>query len=402
MNLSLKAITLLFCCVMMTLQYRAQQRRHAASAASSADEQQPPSSASTAFSSLFSSTSGPPSPTLYQRLSVSTDATAEQIRTAHRRMAMRYHPDKLLAAHCTAAGSGGASDGSTHDMFIAIQEAYEVLSDPYERKRYDYTLITGMTYTRLSSALRNVHGRADKQQQQQQQEQDMATFPAYIRRRPAAFTSTAHSNQFHDNNRSATRSSSSSSNSNSSTASTCSSSSTPQPVRASKSFSSIFGSPFVHVSPAPSTASASGTGSPPYHSPASSPSTPASPISSFSFLSSPSTTPSAPTTAAAASRSTATSAENVGKLPSVLAVLLTEAQSVAVSLFRWMTVRLLMFILWPMRVALAIAGMLKQRRRRMEEQQRRMEEDEQAHRRRVHDEASVGMYGWQPAADELH
>ena len=391
MNLSLKAITLLFCCVIMTVQYRAQQRRRAAAAASSSDESQPSSSASSAFASLFSSASKSQCPTLYQRLCVSKDATAEQIRTAHRRMAMRYHPDKVLAAHCASGSSPsvqeqlGGTDSPSHDMFIAIQEAYEVLSDPFERKRYDYALITGMTYTRLSSALRNVHGRADSDTGQ-----EMSPFPAYIRRRPAAFTPTSHSADLHDNGRSSTHSSSRSS-----------TSSTPQPVRASRSFSSIFSSPFVHVSPAPSTASASGTGSPPYHSPASTPSTPPTSPHSFSFLSSPSVTPPA-TAHATTSRSPASAAEAVVSLSSLLAVLFADAQSGAASFLRWLTGRLCSLALLPLRVALLLLAVIAERKKRMDEERRRMGEDEEAHRRRVSDEVSVSMYGWRNAAVQAY
>ena len=387
MNLSLKAITLLFCCVIMTVQYRAQHRRRATAASSSEDSQQSSSSASSAFSSLFASSSKSAVPTLYQRLAVSDDATAEEIRTAHRRMAMRYHPDKLLAAHCTASSTSaseqsGESDSSGHDMFIAIQEAYEVLSDPYERKRYDCALMTGLTYTRLSSTLRNVHGRAEKQQE----EQAMPPCPAYIRRRPAAFTSTAHSADFHESNRSSSRSSSSSS-------------STPKPVRASRSFSSIFRSPFLHVSPAPSTASTSGTGSPPYHSPASSPSTPpSSPNSSFSFLSSPSVTP--PTTAAN-NRTPATAAEAVGTLSSLLTVLFADVQNGVSSVICFVTARLLMLFLFPLRVALALIAVVAEKRRWMAAERERMKEEEGARRRRVRDEVSVGMYGWRTATTDV-
>ena len=389
MNLSLKAITLLFCCVIMTVQYRAQQRREAAAAASTSSDDSPPSSSTSgAFSTFFSSTKSQ-SPTLYQRLGVLNNATAEQIRTAHRRMAMRYHPDKLLAAHCSSASSipvaeqSSGSDCSSHDMFIAIQEAYEVLSDPFERKRYDYALMTGLTYTRLSSAQRDVHsGR----------ELDMGPFPAYIRRRPAAFMSTTHSADFHDNRSSA----------NSSSRSSSSATSTPQPVRSSRSFSSIFGSPFVHVSPAPSTASACGTGSPPYHSPTSAASTPpTSPRSSFSFLSSPaSTPPSATAPSAAHHRSPATASEAVGTLTSLLAVCLVDLQSGLVSLLRWLVAWVVVVALLPLRVALLMLPVLAERSRRMGAERQQAEEDEAAHRRRVRDEVSVGMYaGSTPAAE---
>ena len=389
MHLSLKALTLLFCCVLMTVQYRAQQRRRAAAASSSSsDEQQPSASGHSAFSSLFSSASNTRSPSLYQRLGVPSDATAEQIRAAHRRLAMRYHPDKLLAAHCVSASSaanyaqGSSGDSSGHDMFIAIQEAYEVLSDQYERKRYDYALMTGMTYTRLPSAQRNVRGQECKQQAR-----ETPPFPAYVRRRPAAFTSTAHS-----------------------TDADSGSSSTPQRVRVSRSFSSILSSPFVHVSPSPSTASATGTGSPPYHSPASSPSsTPNSPKTTASFLSPPSaatatTTDStsgatAGTASSAPCRSPATAFEAGCALWSLLHGLFPDAQRAVASCSRLVQVAVMRLVLIPPRLLLSVVLLVAERRKRMHEARQRMQEGETQRRQRVHDEVSVGAYQGRSATE---
>ena len=60
----------------------------------------------------------------YSILNVSPKAGYEEIRKAYRRLAFRYHPD--------AAGSNLAN--STH--FRLLNEAYRVLSNPVERKRY--------------------------------------------------------------------------------------------------------------------------------------------------------------------------------------------------------------------------------------------------------------------------
>src|SRR5213594_415574 len=60
----------------------------------------------------------------YVLLGVSRSATDEQIRSAYRKLARQYHPDV-----------NSASDAS--ERFKAITEAYEVLTDPQRRQRYD-------------------------------------------------------------------------------------------------------------------------------------------------------------------------------------------------------------------------------------------------------------------------
>lgn len=62
--------------------------------------------------------------TYYEILEVDKKASQEDIKSAYRRMAMLYHPDKnkLLEAE---------------EMFKGISEAYSVLSDPSKRKHYD-------------------------------------------------------------------------------------------------------------------------------------------------------------------------------------------------------------------------------------------------------------------------
>ena len=63
-----------------------------------------------------------PSPDPYRILGVMRGADREQIKAAHRRLAKLYHPD----------GSTG-----DEDRFLAVQEAYQLLSDPLRRRDWD-------------------------------------------------------------------------------------------------------------------------------------------------------------------------------------------------------------------------------------------------------------------------
>jgi len=61
----------------------------------------------------------------YAVLGVPRSASEKEIRSAYRKLARKYHPDV------------NAGDKANEEKFKEINEAYEVLSDPEKRKRYD-------------------------------------------------------------------------------------------------------------------------------------------------------------------------------------------------------------------------------------------------------------------------
>jgi molecular chaperone DnaJ len=61
----------------------------------------------------------------YEVLSVSRDASDQELKTSYRKLAMQYHPDR------------NPGDPSAEEKFKECSEAYSILSDPEKRAAYD-------------------------------------------------------------------------------------------------------------------------------------------------------------------------------------------------------------------------------------------------------------------------
>ncbi len=66
----------------------------------------------------------------YEVLEVAKTATADEIKKAYRKKAIQFHPDKW-------SNASDAEKKDAEDKFKEVAEAYEVLSDPQKRQRYD-------------------------------------------------------------------------------------------------------------------------------------------------------------------------------------------------------------------------------------------------------------------------
>ena len=63
----------------------------------------------------------------YNILGISRSASSKQIKSAYRKLALKYHPDKVPDDEKETA----------EEMFVKVSEAYSILSDDEKRKVYD-------------------------------------------------------------------------------------------------------------------------------------------------------------------------------------------------------------------------------------------------------------------------
>ena len=63
---------------------------------------------------------------LYEELGLKENATQSEIKSSYRRLVKKHHPDA----------------GGEKDRFLAIQNAWETLNDPYKKQKYDKNLFS--------------------------------------------------------------------------------------------------------------------------------------------------------------------------------------------------------------------------------------------------------------------
>lgn len=83
---------------------------------------------------------------LYDILGVQRTATSDEIKRAYRKLAMQFHPDR------------NPGDEAAANSFKRVQEAYDTLSDPNNRARYDGGRYTTKTKVKKPKAQRPYSG----------------------------------------------------------------------------------------------------------------------------------------------------------------------------------------------------------------------------------------------------
>ncbi len=72
-------------------------------------------------------------PDPYRALGLPHEASPSQIKTSYRKLAMKYHPDRLTRQSASPEQQEEASN-----KFAAVSSAYSILSDPQRKAQYDH------------------------------------------------------------------------------------------------------------------------------------------------------------------------------------------------------------------------------------------------------------------------
>lgn len=98
---------------------------------------------------------------LYKVLGIGRDASISEVKKAYRNLVKVHHPDKVKEG----------ADRKFHEaLFVEIAEAYEILSDPSMRNRYDYERASHLEEKNYAQR-EEQHYRQSRQRQQQYREQ---------------------------------------------------------------------------------------------------------------------------------------------------------------------------------------------------------------------------------------
>src|ERR1700749_1125073 len=93
----------------------------------------------------------------YSILGVKKTANADEIKSAYRELAKKYHPDK------------NPGNKAAEDFFKEVQEAYAILSNPEKRKKYDLKLSGNHSHQKQRAPYAQYTGNAYQYAQQQAQ-----------------------------------------------------------------------------------------------------------------------------------------------------------------------------------------------------------------------------------------
>ena len=89
----------------------------------------------------------------YKVLQVKSTASSKEIKQAYRRLVKEFHPDSQ-------------HQNANNDVIIKLNAAYEILSDPEDRRRYDATLNDTLEYRQNKSNNASQHYRQNRKQYQ--------------------------------------------------------------------------------------------------------------------------------------------------------------------------------------------------------------------------------------------
>ncbi len=119
--------------------------------------------------------------THYDVLGVSVEAPPEEIKAAYKRLAVKYHPDKNMG------------DKDAEEAFKEINNAYQILSDPYQKAQYDFLI--NFPATSSETHTQAPHYYTSYQNTEPESEPEVEPTYYYRRKKPQTTTTRRYSQQ---------------------------------------------------------------------------------------------------------------------------------------------------------------------------------------------------------------